>query len=82
MDPVNERKVFEMMVKLLSGDDGEEGAKQLSCTQYFMLTPKLLSDLTFNRRMRVMVIHNGPKMIAGNQWSLKNLIDLRKNQTN
>lgn len=79
MDPINERKVFEMMVNLLSGETfGPGKSKNLGCTQYFMLTPKLLPDLKFNRRMKVFIIHNGAEMVSGRQWNLKNIINARK----
>ncbi|KAE9551236.1 hypothetical protein FO519_005547 [Halicephalobus sp. NKZ332] len=57
MDPNNERMVFNMMVKLLSGNEGE-----LAHSQYFILTPKLLPGLDFNEKVSVLIVHNSPMM--------------------
>ena len=47
MDPINERKVFDIIV-------------QNSCSklfaQYFLLTPKLLPDLSFDEKTNVLYI--------------------------
>lgn len=65
MDPENERRVFEMMVKLLStSKDADDAPVHLSATQYFMLTPKLLPRLTFGKGMHVLVVHNGPRLVG------------------
>ncbi|KAE9421351.1 hypothetical protein Angca_007263, partial [Angiostrongylus cantonensis] len=53
MDPVNERKVFDIIVDTLSGEGN------LAKTQYFLLTPKLLHGLKFNRKVTVQIVHNG-----------------------
>ncbi|VDD90712.1 unnamed protein product [Enterobius vermicularis] len=53
MDPNNERMVFEMMVDLLSD------AGNLSKTQYFLLTPKLLPGLNYGEKAVVHCIYNG-----------------------
>ncbi|EYC16688.1 hypothetical protein Y032_0033g2787 [Ancylostoma ceylanicum] len=53
MDPVNERKVFDIMVETSSGEGN------LAKTQYFLLTPKLLHGLKFNRKVTVQIVHNG-----------------------
>ena len=50
MDPKNERKVFEMMA---------EAATIAGTSQYFLITPKLLPDLTYNERMSILSIFNG-----------------------
>uniref|UniRef100_A0A915D5D4 Structural maintenance of chromosomes protein 5 n=1 Tax=Ditylenchus dipsaci TaxID=166011 RepID=A0A915D5D4_9BILA len=62
MDPENERKVFNMMVQLLSSGG------QLSKTQYFLLTPKLLGGLEFNERVTVHIVHNGPALSNVEYW--------------
>lgn len=72
MDPINERKVFEMMTKLLSGDSG------LKCTQYFMLTPKLLHGLSMGEDISVWVIHNGPKMLPNNVWKPEKFLERKR----
>lgn len=69
MDPMNERKVFDIIV-------------QNSCSklfaQYFLLTPKLLPDLNFDERTNVICVYNGPKNLAHTKYSLNRFIELRK----
>lgn len=50
MDPKNERKIFQMLVDITCRPDQ---------SQYFFVTPKLLSDLPFNDYMSISVVHNG-----------------------
>ena len=59
MDPRNERMVHGRMVDIACGEDGEgEG----SGSQYFLITPKLLSGLKYRRGMRVLCIVSGENM--------------------
>ncbi|KAI9004177.1 P-loop containing nucleoside triphosphate hydrolase protein [Gaertneriomyces semiglobifer] len=51
MDPRNERMVHGEMVR---------AACQEGTSQYFLITPKLLSDLEYHERMRVLCVFNGP----------------------
>ncbi|XP_009993202.1 PREDICTED: structural maintenance of chromosomes protein 5 [Chaetura pelagica] len=62
MDPVNERRVFEMVV---------ETACKENTSQYFFVTPKLLQNLTYNDKMTVLFVYNGPYMLEANKWDLK-----------
>ncbi|XP_021236261.1 structural maintenance of chromosomes protein 5 [Numida meleagris] len=62
MDPVNERRVFEMFVKT---------ACKESTSQYFLITPKLLQNLTYNEKMTLLFVYNGPFMLDANKWNLK-----------
>ncbi|XP_030323655.1 structural maintenance of chromosomes protein 5 [Calypte anna] len=62
MDPVNERRVFEMVV---------ETACKEGTSQYFFITPKLLQNLTYNEKMTVLFVYNGPFMLEANKWDLK-----------
>ncbi|KAM8792563.1 structural maintenance of chromosomes protein 5, partial [Eudromia elegans] len=62
MDPVNERRVFEMVVKT---------ACKESTSQYFFITPKLLQNLTYNDKMTVLFVYNGPFMMETDKWNLK-----------
>ncbi|XP_025891610.1 structural maintenance of chromosomes protein 5 [Nothoprocta perdicaria] len=62
MDPVNERRVFEMVVKT---------ACKESTSQYFFITPKLLQNLTYNNKMTVLFVYNGPFMMETSKWNLK-----------
>ncbi|KAG2201411.1 hypothetical protein INT47_001460 [Mucor saturninus] len=49
MDPRNERMIHEQIVK---------GASAPGTSQYFLITPKLLPNLFYNERMRVLCIYN------------------------
>ncbi|KAI9101964.1 hypothetical protein DFS34DRAFT_612195 [Phlyctochytrium arcticum] len=51
MDPRNERMVHGEMVR---------AACQAGTSQYFLITPKLLPDLEYHERMRVLCVFNGP----------------------
>lgn len=66
MDPRNERMVHGRMVDIACGEDnnnrdGENGGPG---SQYFLITPKLLSGLKYKRGMRVLNILSGEKMPA------------------
>jgi chromosome segregation ATPase len=50
MDPNNERKIFQMLVDITC----KQGQ-----SQYFFITPKLLSDLPYDNLMTITVVHNG-----------------------
>ncbi|XP_035414443.1 structural maintenance of chromosomes protein 5 isoform X2 [Cygnus atratus] len=69
MDPVNERRVFEMVVKT---------ACKESTSQYFLITPKLLQNLTYNDKMTVLFVYNGPCMLEANKWNLKSFCRQRR----
>ncbi|GMS84329.1 hypothetical protein PENTCL1PPCAC_6504, partial [Pristionchus entomophagus] len=56
MDPTNERKVFDVMVEKLSGNGN------LGKSQYFLLTPKLLSGLKFTKSVTLQIVHNGASL--------------------
>ena len=77
MDPRNERMVHERLVDIACGetvDGGEENtqpsqrrdrrAKGKQHSQYFLITPKLLTGLKYHRKMRVHVIASGEYMPA------------------
>lgn len=51
MDVYNERKVFQRITKSSCGS---------KMPQYFLITPKLITGLTYHRDTKVMVILNGP----------------------
>nr|XP_039258386.1 structural maintenance of chromosomes protein 5-like [Styela clava] len=61
MDPYNERRVFEIIVRSSSERD---------TSQYFLITPKLLPNLTYNEHMTVHCIYNGHFMLPCSQWKL------------
>ena len=53
LDAVNERRVFELLVKT---------SCYRSSSQYFLLTPKLLPGLDYSPRMNLLIVYNGPTM--------------------
>lgn len=58
MDPRNERMVHERMVEIACGQAESED----SGGQYFLITPKLLSGLHYQRGMTVLCIYSGEYM--------------------
>jgi structural maintenance of chromosomes protein 5 len=70
MDPINERKVFDIIVQ-------NSCAKQFA--QYFLLTPKLLPDLSYNEKTNVICVFNGLYNIPHTKYDLKKFIQKRKN---
>ncbi|XP_077004529.1 structural maintenance of chromosomes protein 5 isoform X3 [Tamandua tetradactyla] len=62
MDPINERRVFEMVVNT---------ACKENTSQYFFITPKLLQNLPYSEKMTVLFVYNGPYMLEPNRWNLK-----------
>lgn len=69
MDPVNERKVFDIIV--------QNSCSKLSA-QYFLLTPKLLPDLAFDDKTNVICVFNGPHNLPHSKYNLKKFIENRK----
>uniref|UniRef100_A0AAR2LX67 Structural maintenance of chromosomes protein 5 n=1 Tax=Pygocentrus nattereri TaxID=42514 RepID=A0AAR2LX67_PYGNA len=65
MDPVNERRVFDIVVKTACSGN---------TSQYFFITPKLLQNLTYADEMTVLCVHNGPYMLPPNKWNDKAFI--------
>ncbi|XP_074500603.1 structural maintenance of chromosomes protein 5 [Sebastes fasciatus] len=59
MDPVNERRVFDIVVRT---------ACKETTSQYFFITPKLLQNLQYADEMTVLCVHNGSQMLPPNQW--------------
>ncbi|XP_054464848.1 structural maintenance of chromosomes protein 5 [Anoplopoma fimbria] len=65
MDPVNERRVFDIVVRT---------ACKETTSQYFFITPKLLQNLQYAEEMTVLCVHNGSQMLPPNQWDEKAFI--------
>jgi chromosome segregation ATPase len=65
MDERNERKVFDLLI---------ETSVRSNSAQYFMLTPKLLCDLNYERGVTVLIVHNGTEMCSDKKWNIKNFI--------
>jgi structural maintenance of chromosomes protein 5 len=68
MDPRNERMVHERMVDIACASSdpghGEEGIGGGGGSQYFLITPKLLSGLVYKPGMKVLCIVSGEHMPA------------------
>ncbi|KAM6925073.1 structural maintenance of chromosomes protein 5 [Xenentodon cancila] len=69
MDPVNERRVFDIVVRT---------ACKKTTSQYFFITPKLLQNLKYAEEMTVLCVHNGPHMIPPNEWNMEAFIRRRQ----
>lgn len=64
MDPVNERRVFDIVVRT---------ACKETTSQYFFITPKLLQNLKYAEKMTILIVHNG-SMLPPNEWNEKAFI--------
>ncbi|XP_070794736.1 structural maintenance of chromosomes protein 5 isoform X2 [Pituophis catenifer annectens] len=62
MDPVNERRVFDVVV---------ETACKKSTSQYFFITPKLLQNLSYGEKMTILLVYNGSSMLESCKWDSK-----------
>jgi chromosome segregation ATPase len=70
MDPRNERMVHERMVEI---------ACKEHTSQYFLITPKLLTGLRYDRRMKVLCIASGEYMPQDyRQLDVRQIISLRR----
>lgn len=61
MDERNERKVFDLLI---------ETSVRANSAQYFMLTPKLLPDLHYEKGVTVLIVHNGEDMCKHDKWDM------------
>ncbi|KAI1329943.1 P-loop containing nucleoside triphosphate hydrolase protein [Xylariaceae sp. FL0255] len=70
MDPRNERMVHERMVEIACNEH---------TSQYFLITPKLLTSLRYDERMRVLCIASGEHMpTEGRKLDFRKLVRLQK----
>ncbi|ROT37534.1 P-loop containing nucleoside triphosphate hydrolase protein [Sodiomyces alkalinus F11] len=70
MDPRNERMVHERMVEI---------ACREHTSQYFLITPKLLTGLRYDERMRVLCIASGEHMpVEGNKLDFGRCLGIHK----
>lgn len=70
MDPRNERMVHERMVEI---------ACREHTSQYFLITPKLLTGLRYDRRMKMLCIQSGEYMPDDyRKTDVKSIIALRR----
>ncbi|XP_028161618.1 structural maintenance of chromosomes protein 5 [Ostrinia furnacalis] len=66
MDPINERKMFQLLVKVTTECDN---------AQYFLLTPKLLTNLEYNPKIMVHTIMNGKKIMNYRKWKYHQFLE-------
>lgn len=95
MDPRNERLVHKRMVGIACGkadipvtnpatnghrtDNDDVGEEGRGGSQYFLITPKLLNNLTYERGMRVLCIASGEYMPADRgRVDFKGCVDLMR----
>lgn len=74
MDPHNERLVHKIIVNT---------ATKLNTSQYFLITPKLLPDLEYNEKMKILCIFNGehnPSKDIASQWSVDKFIAKKRSE--
>ncbi|VDP29548.1 unnamed protein product [Soboliphyme baturini] len=69
MDQTNERMIFELMFKLLNSRAASANSETIR-SQYFMLTPKVLNNLSYGPNLRVWFVYNGTNMVSGNKWNI------------
>jgi len=69
MDPNNERRVFELVV---------ETACRPNTSQYFLITPKLLPDLTYTDKMTILCVFNGHYMVSHTEWNIGKFIERKR----
>lgn len=69
MDPTNERRVFELLVKH-SSDKAN--------SQYFLLSPKLLPNLKYSRKIKLLFVCNGDVNIKSQEWNVSKYIERRR----
>ncbi|XP_071845736.1 structural maintenance of chromosomes protein 5-like [Apostichopus japonicus] len=69
MDTNNERKVFEFVVST---------ACRENTSQYFLITPKLLPDLQYSSKMKVLCVMNGHWMLPYKHWDLRKFCRIRQ----
>ncbi|TRZ03163.1 hypothetical protein DNTS_027825, partial [Danionella cerebrum] len=72
MDPVNERRVFDIVVRTACG---------VNTSQYFFITPKLLPNLHYGDQMTILCVHNGPFMLQPNEWREKSFLRRARRRT-
>ncbi|XP_041971586.1 structural maintenance of chromosomes protein 5 [Aricia agestis] len=66
MDPINERKMFELLVKVTTENEN---------SQYFLLTPKLLANLEYNEKIMVHTVMNGRQIMNYKKWDCQKFLE-------
>jgi len=81
LDERNERLVFRRIVQNSTGGLEDENDKSSHCGQYFLITPKLLPNLTAmeDEDVTILVICNGPFNFKNfSDWNVDQMVEMRK----
>lgn len=49
-----------------------------NASQGWLITPKLLPDLDFHEKMKVLIVFNGPSMVPHDEYSLSDILAARR----
>lgn len=75
MDAVNERRVFNLLVKMTGRQES---------SQYFLLTPKLLPGLEYSETVTVHCVFNGPFVVSHTEFDTeeycKHIVNIREKE--
>ena len=66
MDPRNERLIHDVLM---------ETATKQGTSQYFLVTPKLLTDLTYHEKVNIHFIYNGFYLPSIPEWRQRALVE-------
>ncbi|XP_056638861.1 structural maintenance of chromosomes protein 5 isoform X1 [Diorhabda sublineata] len=69
MDANNERRIFELVVDSTCNE---------ASSQYFLITPKLISHLRYAPNMVIHIVHNGPFVAPDKKWGFSKLCNPQK----
>jgi len=87
MDARNEKLVFNQIVQACepkrppaprrnAQEEEEELDNQMEPAQYFVVTPKLLPNLTYSKRVAIFNVYNGPSVVDQSEWDLVRFIKI------
>ncbi|KAL1509021.1 hypothetical protein ABEB36_003827 [Hypothenemus hampei] len=68
MDANNERRIFDLIV---------DTTCQPNTSQYFLITPKLVSNLRYSPQMMVHIVHNGPFINQDQKWGFSKFCNIQ-----
>ena len=83
LDERNERLVFSRIVENSTSPPEDKNDPSSHCGQYFLITPKLLPNMTAmeNEGVTVHCIFNGPKNFNHfSDWNVDSLLDIRRRE--
>jgi len=74
MDAMNERRIFNQIVRSCEDARLDDHGVRVEPPQYFVVTPKLLPGLHYSKRVSVFNVFNGPKMLPQDDWDLERFV--------